>query len=108
MTILRGAINKALKVALNFYIRKYGKMIDLKVDHKNKNIIASVLLNGEREAIEIKIDDYEIIKKDKTELKINKASANRPWVEALLENFVVGTSKPMPDKIAKVLDKLLG
>lgn len=51
-----------IKLFINRQYGEYGKMIELKIDNKNKKVIASVLLKGESSPIEVRIDNYEIIR----------------------------------------------
>lgn len=85
------------KFALNRVIGKYGKMIEIKFDPTQKYLRASVLLAGEEQPIEIKITDYDIKKiGDKTILTVLQASADREWIDLLIQNALIGKEIKLP------------
>lgn len=97
------------KVAINQLIGEYGKMIELRIDNKNKTVIASVLLKGESSPIEVRIDKYEIIKNDSSaSVLVKDASSDKAWLNAVLKNFVIGKSFDVPADKIDFIDDFLG
>ena len=95
--------------AINLLIGEYGKMIELRIDNKNQKVIASVVLKGESSPIEVRIDKYEIIKKDSSaSVLVKDASSDKAWVDAVLKNFVIGKSFDVPADKIDFLDNFLG
>ena len=97
------------KFLINQMIGEYGKMININIDHKTKSITASVLLKGESKPIEVKINKYKIIKEGSTaRIIVEDANSDRAWINALLQNFVVGKSIKVPADKIMLLDDFLG
>ncbi len=91
---------------INKYIGEYGEMLTLEIDHKNKHIASSILLKGEKEPIKLEIDQYEIKQAEAT-IQIGKATCDKPWIDALLKNFVVGKKWDIPDGLSDKLGLLV-
>jgi hypothetical protein len=96
---------KVTKVLINSKIKEYGKVIELKIDNKEKRIYAKALLNGEMEAIEIEVENYEL-HNDRIEIK--KVSSDRAWVNAALKKFVAGKSFTLPSGSIDFINDFLG
>ena len=98
---------------INDNIKEYGKMVNLKIDSKNKNIELEVLLKGEKENIVININNYEIVNKnDSKYINFNKISASREWIEVLINNVIVPNYAPkkmfeIDSAYAKFIDLLI-
>ncbi|GEM_PF-693441 len=92
------------KFLINQMMGEYGKIINLNIDHKNKNITASILLKGENKPVNIKINKYKIIKEGATaKIILENTKCDRAWINALLKNFVTGKPIEIPvDKIKSV------
>jgi hypothetical protein len=103
--ITRGAITRSL---INSQIKEYGEVIDLKIDNQAKTISLSVLLKGENSPINVKIEEYEL-KQDsgKSKITVKSANAERAWLNAALQNFVVGKSFKVPKNIEDYVNDLL-
>jgi hypothetical protein len=99
--ITGGAITRSL---INSQIKEYGEVIDLKIDNQAKTISLSVLLKGENLPINVKIDEYEL---DNAEITIKSANAERAWLNAALQNFVVGKSFKVPKNIKDYVNDFL-
>ena len=94
---------------INQYIGEYGKVIDLTIDNTNKKATVSVLLKGESSPIAVRVDEYEILRNDSsTSVRIKHASCDRPWLDAVLQRFVVGKSWDVPADKLDLLDDFLG
>jgi len=82
-------VNFVAKPILNKLFKEYGEMINLKIDSKTKNIELDMLLNGEKESITIKIENYEIIKDgEKHFITCNNVKASREWLKAIIDNII--------------------
>ena len=67
-----------------------------------------VLLKGETEPIAITIDEYQLTNVAGAEfILINKASASREWINALLQDFAIGKTIPLPSKYSNMVKSLL-
>jgi hypothetical protein len=95
--VLENAPKGIRKIAWNRVIGKYGEMIEIKFDPTQKYLRASVLLAGEEQPIEIKITDYDLKKMgEKTILTILQASADREWINLLIQNTLIGKEIKLP------------
>jgi len=97
------------KFAINRLIEDYGKIIELAIDGRNKKVIISILLRGETLPIEVRIDEYEIIKTDlSTSVIVKNASSDKVWLNAILKNVIVGKPWDVKNKGADFLNDILG
>ncbi len=93
--IKNAGLSKLALIYANKEIREYGEMVNLKIDSKNKNIELEVLLKGEKENIIIKVDQYEVIKKDDSSfIKFKNISASREWITVLINNVLIQNNAP--------------
>jgi hypothetical protein len=96
------------KFAVNSLIGEYGKMLELKIDHANRTVRASIMLKGEREPIDIKIEKYSITNDgDDASIVIEEAETSREWLNAALKNFVLGQPLPLPAKYINLIEGFL-
>ncbi|MCK9271043.1 MAG: hypothetical protein RBR47_11410 [Bacteroidales bacterium] len=95
--ILEYAPESIRKFVMNRVIGKYGKMIEIKFDPKQKYLRASILLAGEEQPIEIKVTDYHLEKTgENTILTVLHASADREWIDLLIQNTLIGKKIKLP------------
>ncbi len=98
------ALSKGAKVAINAYIRKYGKMLKLNLDSKRKSIELEVLLEGEKEPLTVKVERYALTEeKGKYFLKIYGIEISRAWINTLASSYLEGKAFEIPEEYAKVL-----
>ena len=115
---LLGRIAKALDQAtgsagprklLNQYISDYGEITDLAIDAANRRITARLLLHGEREPLEVRVEAYELVRTNASlSFVIRSAGSDRAWLDAVLNRFIVGHAWEIPDKAAPLVEGLLG
>ena len=98
------ALSKAAQVALNVYIKEYGKMLKLNLDSQNKSIEMELLLDGEVEPLHVKIDRYELTEEDGVHfLKISGITTSRAWINTLAASHLEGKRFEIPAEYAKML-----
>jgi hypothetical protein len=101
------AVGFSAKVALNGKLRGIGEVTELSIDTKNKRIRLQLELVGETAPIEINITRYQLRSSEHgARLTIEEATASRPWLDTTLQQFVVGETFPVPQKVEALL-KLL-
>ena len=89
-------------------LQPYGRMLNLSIDSKTKRIRLEVLLKGEIEPVTLTIDEYELTTAAGAEfILIKKASASREWIDALLQDFAIGKTIPLPTKYGNMVKSLL-
>ena len=93
--------SKSTKVAINVLIKKYGEMLDFKIDHKTRVISASILLKGEDKPVDIDIQKYKIVKeKPYAHIVIESMDCNKEWLNALAKQFIIKKPIKIPyDKV---------
>ena len=96
--------DSVIRKTLNSKIKRFGKMLNLNLDSKNKSITLNVLLAGEESPLKIDIGRYDIVSHDdKYYLEINDVSTSRLWLNVLAEETLNGEKIEIPSKIAKLL-----
>jgi hypothetical protein len=80
--------SKAALHYLNREMARYGKLLDLSIDSRNRRVDLSCLLHGETEPITIHVDRY-TIEPDagKNYLQASGITCSRPWLQSLLADF---------------------
>ncbi len=78
-------------------------MLNLNIDPKSKSINIEVLLKGEDKPLEVSVNDYKLTSKDKSFIKIGEVETSKPWLNIILDEFVVGGEVKLPPKVAKLL-----
>lgn len=73
----------AIKTVLNGKFGRYGKVLKLDIDSKNKTISAEVLLSGEAESIRIQVGNYEVQTEGRQGLRLSRVVASRAWMTEL-------------------------
>jgi hypothetical protein len=96
--------NNLIKKTFNRKIMRYGTVLNLNLDSKNKSITLDVLLAGEESPLKLEIGRYDIISHDdKYYLEINDVSTSRLWLNVLADETLNGEKIEIPSKIAKLL-----
>lgn len=76
------------KAALHFFnkeMARYGRLLDLSIDSRNRTVDVSCLLVGEAEPITIHVENYTIVPDaGKNYLQASGFTCNRLWLENLL------------------------
>lgn len=94
--------------ALAHRLQPYGRMLSLSIDSKTSRIQLEILPKGETQPITITIDEYQLTNEAGADLiLIKKASASREWIDAILQDFAIGKTIPLPAKYAHFLKSIL-
>jgi hypothetical protein len=76
------------KDRLNQLIRPYGKVIEFRIDSKERTVFASFRLKGEVDAIQFWVHDYQVVqnKKGETSIVVNgkDVETSREWLTKLI------------------------
>jgi hypothetical protein len=89
--------SSAAKSFIAARITRYGNLTELRINSREKTILADVLLQGEPEPIRIEVSRYRIVIKDgEPLLMIEAVRASRAWLDNLLEDLLVGRELPVP------------
>ena len=98
------ALSTGAKIAINTQIKEYGEMLKFNLDSKNKSIEIEVMLDGEKESLEVKVDKYEITEVDGGhQLRVHGVTTSRAWINVLASSYLEGKSFDIPAEYAKIL-----
>lgn len=96
--------SRAAQAYVNNRIARYGQLQELRIDSRAHTMEGTCLLHGEREAITVYVDRYEIAERSGTKfLTVQKCRCARPWLQHLLTDFVEGRSVELPGWAASAL-----
>jgi len=101
-------ISFSVKTILNIKFKEYGEMLKLNLDSTNKTIELEVMLKGEKEPLEIKVNQYEIIQENgKYFIHINGLKTSREWINVIAKNYLEDEKFELDSKLAEVLKVLV-
>ncbi len=88
----------AARSLLTAKIERYGRITDLRIRSKERRIDAELLLDGEELPITVRVNKYRVIAQPGGghALCIERIAASRPWLQHILEDFVVEKPIPIP------------
>src|SRR5262245_17873502 len=94
------AFGVAARAWFNMRFVQIGEMSELSIDTKKHAVHLELELRGEREPVGIVIKKYNVTERGgQMLLTIVDATASREWIAAVLREFVVGRSFPIPERI---------
>lgn len=97
------------KYILNRLIRNYGRLVELQINPGERKIRAAVLLSGEQQPVDLNIEEYRIIiNRNSTSFVIKTARSSRPWVNAILRDFIIDRHWPLPENKKELIQDFLG
>jgi hypothetical protein len=95
---------KSARLYLNELIARYGRLETLTIDSREGSMVFTCLLHGEREPIIVRVEQYRIEQQGQAcALRLLQCRCERPWVQALLEDFVQEKAFPLPAWAAAAL-----
>jgi hypothetical protein len=96
----------AVKSLLASRMQRYGKLTDLRICSHEKTINSEFELLGEESPVSIKIERYRIIRKPGGyKLIVEQVSTPRPWLQNLMQDFLVDKPLSVPSSILFALGK---
>lgn len=98
------ALAKGLQVAINTYIKEYGKILRLDLNSQDKSIETEMMLDGEKEPLTVIVSRYEIVQKeDRHLLIVHGVEASRSWINSVASSHLEGKSFLIPSKYVTML-----
>lgn len=74
---------------LSTKIQDYGEIVNLSIDSKRKKIMVEVLLKGENDTIQLKIDQYSLLDfGKKTYVTFDEVVTSREWLNVLIKEHL--------------------
>jgi len=102
-------LSQGAKAGLNHLLRKYGTMLDLKLNTTERSLSVSLLLKGEESPIQINIHEYTLVTKEGrtyVELDGSKIETSREWLTTLIQEQMGRRDFPIPDKLVRIIPLL--
>ena len=102
----------ALKLWLNDKIKRYGSMLEFKIDTKNRTVFCSLHLEGESSPVEIRVRQYELLEQGPTGFVVRldgkKVETSRQWLTRVIQDHLGERDLPIPEKLGWIAKNLLG
>jgi len=90
-------------------LKGVGKLLDLKIDFKANTLRCNLKLNGEKEAIGISADGFELVSTGgKYFINVESAQVSREWLQTLVNQFVVGKQIEIKESVYNTLTGMFG
>jgi hypothetical protein len=102
-------LSQGAKARLNPLLRKYGTMLDLKLNTAEHSLSVSLHLKGEESPININVREYSLISKDgRTFVEIDGGNieTSREWLTTLIQDQLGRRSFPVPENLARFIPLL--
>ena len=97
-------LETAAKAFFQSQFSRYGQLKELELDTTSKKVRVVLMPAGEHKLIEIKMADYQIVReKGGTYFVPGKVELDRPWLQALYDDFGAGQRFPVPSSIASFI-----
>ena len=102
-------ISERIKQELNTHLARYGEVLDVKLNTRERSVQLSIKLKGEPDPTTVNIGKYELVKED-TKLWVTFHSqsiqASREWLTFLLQDQAGRQRLPVPQKYAWAVEFL--
>ena len=107
--IARQSKDKAISLALEKlgqrYAERFGKVMNLRLDSKSREIRLEILLKGETDPIKIHVKNYEISQSgDRHFILAQDIDVSREWMKALADEYIRAKPFELPAKYMKMLE----
>ena len=98
------ALSKSAKAALNSYMKEYGRMLKLELDSKSKKVMLEVMLEGEKEPLQVELERYELTEEGgKHYLKAYGIHTSRAWINTVAATYLEGKAFEVPPQYVQML-----
>jgi hypothetical protein len=98
------ALSKGTKTAINTQIKEFGRMLKFDLDSHTKSISLEVMLEGEKEPLEVEVARYELEEEGgRYLLRLYGVKTSRAWINTLAVRYLEGKAFEIPAEYAKVL-----
>jgi hypothetical protein len=102
-------ISERIKHELNTQLTRYGEVLDVKLNTRERSVQISIKLKGEPDPITVNIGKYSLIKEDaQLWLKVDSESivASKEWLTLLLQDRAGRQRLQIPQKYAWAVEFL--
>jgi hypothetical protein len=99
-----GAIALFLKSFVNEKLSQYGEIQECQVDTANNRVQLKVMLKGEKEAIDLAVERYELERAgDERFIRLKSFSCSREWIGLALNQRLADKQFKLPSAVAGLL-----
>lgn len=96
--------SRAAQTYVNGRIGRYGQLQDFHIDSSQRRIEGTCVLHGEATPIKVVVERYEVLQSGgKKFVEVKAVRAARPWLQNLLEDYVVDRRIELPPWAAGAL-----
>lgn len=96
--------SQAARQYVNGLIKRYGEVVELKIDSRAKSVDIVCALVGEREPVSVRVDSYRLENDGARRfVRLERCSCSRPWLQNLLEDHAHGRRFELPAWAAAAL-----
>jgi hypothetical protein len=89
-------------------LEAYGRLLEFELNSRHQTASLKILLKGEMDPVTLNVEQYVLlVAANGADLTIKHASASRPWITQILEEFVIGRPFPIPAKYTNIVRMLL-
>jgi hypothetical protein len=99
------ALSTGAIIAINQHINEYGSITNLSLNSKFKSIHMDVLLHGEKEPIEVQVENY--LFTEDNQLRISGVTTSREWINTLALNHLESKEFSLPSEYAQILKTIV-
>ncbi len=102
------ALSKSIHLTANSKWKRFGKILDLRLDTRSRSIEMELLPKGEKEPILLKVFHYEITDENgKHWLRAERIQCSREWIDLLGNEYLSEHPIEIPAHLAQLLKKVL-
>lgn len=102
------AVSKILTVFGDKLMGRYGNVLDIRLDSRDRRIEIDMLLKGESAPVSIRIENYEIVSEGQRHfITCSDIQVSREWMRMLAHDLILGRRFEIPSKYARLLDILI-
>ena len=114
--LVKGAINQvkdtgaasAIERWLARELADYGEVLDFKISSADRRAELHVLLKGEKEALTVTIEKYELSSQGSEDfIIVRQAHTSREWVNAVLRKFLIDKKHKIPGQYSSMAKMVL-
>ena len=97
-------VSVAVQTAINYKIKEFGEIVKLNLDSKDKTINLEIMLDGEKEPLDVKVNRYAINEENgKHYLMASDIVTSRAWINTMASQYLSGQKFEIPSEYAKII-----
>ncbi len=98
------ALAKGLALFIEYKFKGVAKMVECHLDSQSKSLRVKLLLQGEKEPLEVKIGRFHIYEeRGESFIELFDIATSREWITFLAKEYIEGRPFVLPQHVAKIL-----